>query len=388
MKKQFILPILIFLLTVSCTEKKYFIIEGNIADGAKEKIFLYKMNLQGDVLIDSLKMKNGDFKFKISPLEEPAFFKLQLTPNSFITLLGDTTEQIKITGVKDSFSRQYKVENSKGSEFVQQLTSKIKELRVKVDSLNNLYNSLSENEKVIRLDEIVNQLITEIDDYKKYIGEFVLSNPRSFASYYALFLTLSDNTLVLNIWDKKDQVYFGASATSLNLLYPESERVKHLYNYVLSVKREQRLSEHLEKIMSEATDEIPEIKVADVNGNEIALSSLRGKVVLLSFWASWDEVSRRENGHLKYIYEKYRKRGFEIYQVGLERNKVLWEGALQNDEIPWISVTDLQYTDSYPAKVYNISKIPANYLISRDGKIIGKDLFGSLLDDKLGEFLK
>ena len=388
MKKQFILPLLIFLLTVSCTEKKYFIIEGNIADGAKEKIFLYKMNLQGDVLIDSLKMKNGDFKFKISPLEEPAFFKLQLTPNSFITLLGDTTEQIKITGVKDSFSRQYKVENSKGSEFVQQLTSKIKELRVKVDSLNNLYNSLSENEKVIRLDEIVNQLITEIDDYKKYIGEFVLSNPRSFASYYALFLTLSDNTLVLNIWDKKDQVYFGASATSLNLLYPESERVKHLYNYVLSVKREQRLNEHLEKIMSEATDEIPEIKVADVNGNEIALSSLRGKVVLLSFWASWDEVSRRENGHLKYIYEKYRKRGFEIYQVGLERNKVLWEGALQNDEIPWISVTDLQYTDSYPAKVYNISKIPANYLISRDGKIIGKDLFGSLLDDKLGEFLK
>jgi len=388
MKNQFIITLILTLLVASCTEKKYFIIEGNIADGGKEKLFLYRMDLRGDVFIDSLKMKNGNFRFKLKPLEEPAFFKLQLTPNSFITLLGDTTEQIKVTGAKDSFSRQYKVENSQGSLFVQALVSKIKELRVKVDSLNNLYVSLSDNEKVIRLDDIGNEMISAIDDYKKYIGEFVLSNTRSFASYYALFLTLSDNTMVMNVWDKKDQIYFAASATSLNLMYPESERVKHLYSYVLSVKREQRLNDQIEKLMSEATDEIPDIKVEDVNGNEIALSSLRGKVVLLSFWASWDEVSRRENGFLKYVYEKYRSKGFEIYQVGLERSKVLWEGALQNDEIPWISVSDLQYTDSYPAKVYNISKIPANYLISRDGKIIGKDLFGSLLDDKLQQFLK
>lgn len=379
---------ILILLAASCTEKKHFIIEGNIANGGKEKIFLYRMDLQGDVLIDSLKMKNGSFKFKLNKLEEPSFFKLQLTPNSFITLLGDTTEQINVTSAKDSFSRKYKVENSQGSAMVQILTGKIKELRFKVDSLSALYNSLSNNEKNVRLENIGNELETIIDEYKKYICDFVLSNPRSFASYYALFLTLSDNTMVMNVWDKKDQAYFGASATSLNLLYPESERVKHLYNLVLSIKKEQRLNAQIEKLMSEATEEIPDIKVKDVNDNEIALSSLRGKIVLLSFWATWDDASRRENANLKGIYQKYKSKGFEIYQVGLERSKVLWESVLLQEEIPWISVSDLLYTDSYPAKVYNINKIPANYLISRDGKIIGKDLFGSLLDDKLHEFIK
>jgi glutathione peroxidase-family protein len=192
----------------------------------------------------------------------------------------------------------------------------------------------------------------------------------------------------MNIWDKHDQVYFATVATSLNLLYPESERIKQLYNLVLSVKNEQRKNEFFEKLISEATDIIPEIKEKDVNGNEIALSSLRGKIVLLSFHASWDEVSRRENAYLKSIYPKYKPKGFEIYQVALEQSKVLWENELLQQEIPWISVSDLLYTDSYPAKVYNINKLPANFLISRDGKIIGKNLFGSMLDDKLQQFLR
>jgi len=140
--------------------------------------------------------------------------------------------------------------------------------------------------------------------------------------------------------------------------------------------------------MSEATNSIPEIKEKDVKGNEIALSSLRGKIVLLSFHASWNDASRLENAYLKSIYPKYKPKGFEIYQVALEQSKVLWENELLQQEIPWISISDLRYTDSYPAKVYNITKLPANFLISREGEIIGKNLFGSMLEDKLKYFLK
>jgi len=250
-----------------------------------------------------------------------------------------------------------------------------------------LYNSLTSQEKQKRLEDINNELNTVIDDYKSSISDFILKNPRSFAAYYALFMSFDDNSYLFDVWDKKDQVYFAAAATSLNIVYPESERVKQLYALVLSVKSEQRNAERIEKLMSQATETIPEIKEKDKNGNEIALSSLRGKVVLLSFCASWDDASTRENAFLKHIYKKYNPKGFEIYQVWLEQSKVLWESVLLQHEIPWISVSDLLYLDSYPARLYNIKKLPANYLISRKGEIIGKDLFGSMLEDKLEQVL-
>ena len=387
MKHTFLL-LTIIILIASCTSKDNFIIDGNIADGGGKKIYLYQINLTGEIPVDSANIKkNGDFKFRLGALKNPEFYKLQLSPDNFVTLLGDTTEHITVTGSIKSFAKNYKVENSQGSSLVQVLGDRIINLRSKVDSLTNLYTSLSDEEKNLRIEDISNNLNTEIDGYKKWIGEFVMDNHRSFAAYYALFLALSDNTPVLNIWDKKEQTYFATIATSLNLLYPDAERVKQLYGMVLSVKTEQRKAEVFEQLASEATESIPELNEKDVNGNEIALSSLKGKVVLLSFWATWDEASRRENQNLKRMYNKYKSRGFEIYQVGLERSKVIWESALLQDEIPWISVTDLAYTESYPARVYNVQKLPANYLISRDGEIIGKDLFGDMLDEKVGKAL-
>lgn len=109
--------------------------------------------------------------------------------------------------------------------------------------------------------------------------------------------------------------------------------------------------------------------------------------MLLSFWASWDEASRRANDHMKKVYQQYKDQGFEIYQVSLDRSKILWENAVVKDELPWINVSDLRYTDSFPARIYNINQLPANYLISRDGDIIGKNLFGHLLEEKVKEAL-
>jgi peroxiredoxin len=226
-----------------------------------------------------------------------------------------------------------------------------------------------------------------MDEHKNFIGTFVMDNPRSFASYYALFQRLSDNTMVLNVMDKKEQIYFATIATSLNLLYPESLRVKQLYNYVLSAKAQEKQEQLLKELEAKAEETIPEINEKNIHGDSIALSSLRGKVVLLSFWASWDETSRRANAHLKKVYEKYHDQGFEIYQVSLDRSKVLWENAVVKDELPWINVSDLRYTDSYPARLYNVRQLPANYLISREGDIIGKNLFGTMLEEKLDEIL-
>lgn len=386
--KQLFFFLILFVIVTSCSKKDVFTVEGTIEDGGGKKIALYRMDLDKDVAIDSLVIKkNGSFRFKTDRLTEPTFFKLQLTPTSFITLLADTTEHIQIIAKAASLAKNYEVSNSVGSKQVQILKRQITGLRTKIDSLTTYFQRLPEQERSAQIERLSNEIVESINQYKRSIGDFVMENPRSFASYYALFLTLSDETMVLNVMDKQDQVYFATIATSLNLLYPESARVKQLYDYVLNAKTEQRKARMFEILANAEGSGLPEIKEKDVNGNEIALTSLKGKVVLLSFWASWDNTSRRENQNLKRIYQKYKAKGFEIYQVGLERSRVLWENALIQDEIPWISVTDLKYTDSFPARIYNVQQIPANYLISREGEIIGKDLFGNRLDEKLKEIL-
>lgn len=380
--------LILFVFVTGCSQRDFFSVEGNIEDGTGKKITLYRMDLDRDVAIDSMVLKkNGSFRFKTERLKEPTFFKLQLSSESFITLLGDTTEEINIKAKASSYTKSYEVSNSTGSKQVQELNSKITELRNKIDKLTSDFQTLPKNVRDERIGTVSREILENINQYKKSVGEFVMENPRSFASYYALFLTLSDGTMVLNVMEKQEQGYFATIATSLNLLYPESQRVRQLYDMVLKAKSEQRMAKMLEIIANTEGSGLPEIKEKDVNGNEIALSSLKGKVVLLSFWASWDNSSRRENLNIKKAYQKYKDKGFEVYQVGLERSKVLWENALIQDEIPWISVTDLKYTDSFPAKIYNIQQLPANYLISRDGEIIGKDLFGNRLEEKLKEIL-
>ncbi len=386
--KQIFILVLAVTLIAGCTQKNEFIVKGQIDNAAGEKIYLYRMDLSQDVPLDSFTIKrSGSFTLKQPRLSEPTFFKLALSPNRFITLLGDTTEMIEVNGQKENFTTKYSVRNSIGSKHVQMLKRKITRLRQEVDSLVNLYNGLPEAEQSRQAQAISNELTEAIDSYKMGIGTFVMDNPRSFASYYALFLTLSDETMVMNIMDKRDQVYFSTIATSLNLLYPESQRVRQLYDLVLNVKAEERRARLLEIVSNTSGSGAPDLSVADVNGHEIILSSLMGKVVLLSFSASWDNASVKENQRLKPIYEKYKNRGFEIYQVSLERSKVLWENDLAQNQIPWISVSDLMYTQSIAARTYNVQQLPANYLISREGDIIGKDLFGARLEEKLKEVL-
>jgi len=137
-----------------------------------------------------------------------------------------------------------------------------------------------------------------------------------------------------------------------------------------------------------SVNSFPDIAEKDINGKEVKLSSLKGKVVILSFWASWDKKSREANKSLKSVYKKYHNRGLEIYQVSLDRSKVLWENAVKTDDLPWINVSDLRYTESLAAKQYNVRRIPSDFIIDRNGDIIGKDLYGERLEEKMRELFR
>lgn len=125
---------------------------------------------------------------------------------------------------------------------------------------------------------------------------------------------------------------------------------------------------------------------ADTNGVDRKLSDLKGKYVLLDFWASWCGPCRRENPNVVKLYNKYKDKGFTVFSVSLDNNKDRWKGAIIKDRLVWPDhVSDLRGWGNVAAKQYGVSSIPTTFLLDKDGKIIGKNLRGFALEEKLKE---
>ena len=123
----------------------------------------------------------------------------------------------------------------------------------------------------------------------------------------------------------------------------------------------------------------------DTEGKPVQLSSLRGKVVLVDFWAAWCGPCRQENPNVVRLYQQYHSKGFEILGVSLDRTKEDWLKAIAADNLTWIHVSDLQYWQNAAARLYGVNAIPQSFLLDKDGKIIGKGLRGEDLANKLAE---
>ena len=235
-------------------------------------------------------------------------------------------------------------------------------------------NDIEANSMVLKT--LSNNIAREVQGY---IENIVASYQKQFNEKNAEISATSRNLMLENKSDLSTLMFIDNFAqdkslqteiiTALHDAYPEHPLVAERYNKINNPQF--RTSEG---------SIAPELEFSDPDGKVRKLSDLRGKVVLIDFWASWCGPCRKENPHVRAMYEKYHDRGFEIFSVSLDNNKNRWKDAIAKDGLVWPNhVSDLKGWGSAAAKLYGVSSIPSTFLVDKDGRIIAKGLRGEQL---------
>lgn len=370
MKLQHIVFYVSLLFMFACTSKNQeLVIKGKISHAKGETVFLRKMVNQQIQLVDSVKLSSGGkFKFKTPMSDFPEFYFLKLAQSGSLTLLSDSSDMIEINSDGTDFLGNITITGNKYSEKILDVDRRMKIFRKSFSDYEREYDSM-ENEDSKKI--LAENMLKELDELKEEMGVEMMSESASFYAYYILYQKVSDNYLLFDPYSAKDSKLFAGVANVLNLYYPEAPRTKALLSNVKEVMAAQR-AQKLKQMIDKTAESLPDFEKADVNGKLHRLTDLKGQLVLLNYWASGISASVKWNAVLKSIYGRYHSNGLEVYQVSLDKSKLIWEDALAAQRLPWITVCDFEGASSDAAWKYNVKTLPTTFLISREGRILGK----------------
>lgn len=370
------------LFTSSCSNKNSVIVEINVKSKKDSKVYFEKINFSDSKFIDSTDISKGDnnIRFKVKDLTEPSFFTIQIPDKGEITILCEANEKVNVIVDAEKIN-DYTVLGSKGSQFTKDLSLKLLASKTKLLDLKEQYNSTQDE---IKKKMIEQEYYAVIDSQRAYNSKFIWANTMSRASVMALYQKFDDE---MYVFDKsEDIILFKAVASSLKALYPNSEYTQGMLN---DIKRMEGIVRNakIQDMIKQSVASIPDISLSTPKGDVVKLSSLKGKVVLLNFWASYDQQSMLDIRELIETYNQFKGKGFEIYQVSLDTNRDDWLNAIESASLPGINVCGLNPKGSIEAGTYNVTQLPTNFLIDRNHTIVGKNLFGEELRKKLRDIL-
>ena len=262
----------------------------------------------------------------------------------------------------------------------------LNQTRHELDSLLLVVDSIEDPENP-QMDLIRSAYAQTIIKQKRFTIKYLVEHMTSLSSVYALYQRYDEQNLILG--SESDLQYFKTVADSLDQAHPNSSLTKSLRADIEQKETDYRKAMKLNQLLGMADDEAGflELSIPDREGVEMSLSSLKGKVILVTFWASRSEESIKALLQLQSTYKKYHSSGFEIYAISLDNNKINWIKALDFNEFEWINVSELSFPESRASLLYNVSEVPTTFLINREGDIVAKNLFGRTLETWLDNII-
>jgi peroxiredoxin len=377
--------IILFVL-VGCSSNRTEI-RGVVADGEEKLLTLERLDVNRTSLVDSVRVKSdGSFAFS-TRLDDPELYVIKNQDGKIINLLLSPGEKVQIQTSHDRFGSAYQVEGSPESEGIRTLVAHLDQTRKKLDSLNNVAVSLKSSDGP-QLELIRSAYAQTVIKQKRFTISYLVEHMKSLSSVYAAYQKYDEDNLILG--SENDLQYFKTLADSLETVYPNSSLTLSLRADIEQKEARYNSAIQMNKLLEMADEEAAgmlDLAIPDREGQEVSLSALKGKVILVSFWASGSDASIQAMLQLKSTYQKYHNQGFEIYAISLDNNKINWMNALDYNEFEWINVSELSFPESKASLYYNVTSIPTSFLINRDGDIVAKNLYGRNLETWLDNLI-
>jgi thiol-disulfide isomerase/thioredoxin len=359
-------------------------LEGLVTNTQENEV-LYLEVFQGNEpeLVDSVLVKsNGKFSLNFNAgLINYYRLRPKSSAQGVMLLLQESEPKTVLHGNLFTTSILDSVQGSTHTQLLHFLYAKMANYESEIEDVRAETNELLQEGKNNEAMQLFRKGVEFSQQYKTFLLQFVEENPSSPSVLAALEkLEIGKNPLLFEKVKDSLASTFGHSTYYAGLLQ----------NYLTMQEQTTRQQQVVEEQKMAAQrisvgKEAPEIKLNNLSGVPTALSQFRGKYVLIDFWASWCGPCRKENPNVKKVYEKFKDKGFEIYAVSLDRNRVAWESAIEADGLPWIHVSDLQFWNSAAAKEYGITAIPYTLLLDPNGIVIAQNLRGNALAQKLSE---
>jgi peroxiredoxin len=332
------------------------------------KIYLDTLAAKGTAEFVSADVKTDGSYIMSVPISDPNLYKLRFDQTNFMWLILTPGEKITITPTGSKLGPDATVKGSHHTELLYSALRKSRTFDLKRDSLNKAYNNVQSLPAHDSLSAIIIRDFTANDSIQKVtLMNLVEKEPGSLAwMFFTDKFDITNDFAFVDVLDK-----------ALTKAYPVNAFVKQ-YHEQVEMERKTAIGQPA-----------PDITLPDADGNMRSLSSLKGKVVLLDFWASWCGPCRKENPYVVNVYNKYHEKGFEIFSVSLDKDRNAWLKAIAADNLSWPDhVSDLKYWRSEGAAIYGVTAIPFSVLIDREGRIVAKKLRGDALENKVSELLK